>query len=73
MAQTSRIKTPFKQHLHRFRLGALPIISFVACVALTLWLWERQVSVGSILGEVEAHTAADGAPLLFFAGEYRTS
>ena len=26
-----------------------------------------------IVGEVEAHTAADGAPLLFFAGEYRTS
>ncbi len=26
-----------------------------------------------IIGEVEAHTAADGEPLLFFAGEYRTS
>jgi flavin reductase (DIM6/NTAB) family NADH-FMN oxidoreductase RutF len=26
-----------------------------------------------IVGEVEAHTAADGAPLLFFGGEYRTS
>jgi flavin reductase (DIM6/NTAB) family NADH-FMN oxidoreductase RutF len=26
-----------------------------------------------IVGEVEAHTAADGAPLLFFSGEYRTS
>ena len=26
-----------------------------------------------IVGEVEAHTAADGAPLLFFAGEYNTS
>jgi 3-hydroxy-9,10-secoandrosta-1,3,5(10)-triene-9,17-dione monooxygenase reductase component len=26
-----------------------------------------------IIGEVEAHTAQDGAPLLFFGGEYRTS
>jgi flavin reductase (DIM6/NTAB) family NADH-FMN oxidoreductase RutF len=26
-----------------------------------------------IIGEVEAHTAEDGAPLLFFGGEYRTS
>jgi flavin reductase (DIM6/NTAB) family NADH-FMN oxidoreductase RutF len=26
-----------------------------------------------IVGEVEAHTAARGTPLLFFAGEYRTS
>jgi flavin reductase (DIM6/NTAB) family NADH-FMN oxidoreductase RutF len=26
-----------------------------------------------IVGEVEAHTATDGAPLLFFAGEYRSS
>jgi len=26
-----------------------------------------------IVGEVEAHTAVDGSPLLFFSGEYRTS
>lgn len=26
-----------------------------------------------IVGEVEAHTAAEGAPLLFFGGEYRAS
>ena len=26
-----------------------------------------------IVGEVEAHTAQDGLPLLFFSGEYRTS
>ena len=25
-----------------------------------------------IIGEIEAHTVRDGAPLLFFAGEYRT-
>ena len=54
MAQSSRIKTPFKQHLHRFRLGALPVISFIGCVMLTLWLWNRQVTVGSLLGEIEA-------------------
>jgi 3-hydroxy-9,10-secoandrosta-1,3,5(10)-triene-9,17-dione monooxygenase reductase component len=26
-----------------------------------------------IIGEVQAHTAGEGAPLLFFGGEYRTS
>ena len=26
-----------------------------------------------IVGEVEAHSASEGAPLLFFGGEYRTS
>ena len=26
-----------------------------------------------IIGEVEAHRAGDGAPLMFFGGEYRTS
>ncbi len=26
-----------------------------------------------IIGEVQAHTADDGAPLLFFGGQYRSS
>jgi 3-hydroxy-9,10-secoandrosta-1,3,5(10)-triene-9,17-dione monooxygenase reductase component len=25
-----------------------------------------------IIGEIEAHTARDGSPLIFFSGEYRT-
>ncbi len=53
MAHTSRIRTPFKQHLHRFRLSVLPAISFVICVIFTLWLWQRQSDNGTVVGEVE--------------------
>ena len=75
MAQSSRIKTPFKQHLHRFRLGALPVLSFFLCVVVTLWLWERQASVGSFIGEIESQTViitagANGELLAQESGEY---
>lgn len=55
MAHTSRIRTPLRQHWNRFRLGALPILSFLLCIAVTLWLWQRQAMYGSIVGEVEAY------------------
>jgi multidrug resistance efflux pump len=51
---TSRIRTPFKQHLHRFRLSILPALAFVTCTVVTLWLWNRQGGMGSVVGEVEA-------------------
>ena len=41
------------QHWHRFRLGALPIISFVLMVLLTLALWEKQAYNGSVIGEIQ--------------------
>ena len=71
MAHTSRIPTPLKQHWNRFRLGALPIISFIACVILTLYLWERQARYGSLVGEVEASQweVAAGADGLLVAPE----
>ena len=53
MPQSSRIPTPIKQHWHRFRLGALPVISFLLCVLLVLTLWERQAYNGSVVGEVQ--------------------
>lgn len=55
MPQTSRIPTPLKQHLLRFRLGVLPAVAFGFCVLLTLWLWDRQATPGSVVGEVEAY------------------
>ncbi len=58
MAQSSRIPTPLKQHWYRFRVGTLPLISFLGCVVLMLWLWERQAYHGSFVGEV-ATTSVD--------------
>jgi HlyD family secretion protein len=71
MAHTSRIHTPLKQHWNRFRLGALPVLSFIACVILTLFLWERQARYGSLVGEVEAAQweVAAGADGLLVAPE----
>ncbi|MCA9171056.1 MAG: hypothetical protein KDB23_25460, partial [Planctomycetales bacterium] len=54
MPHTSRIKTPLKQHLHRFRLSVFPAIWFLFCVAITLYLWQRVARVGSIVGEIAA-------------------
>ncbi len=55
MAHVSRIPTPFKQHWNRFRLGWLPIISFLLCVAVALILWRHQAQLGTVVGEVEAY------------------
>lgn len=55
MAHVSRIPTPFKQHWNRFRVGLLPILSFLFCIALTLWLWQRQAQFGTVVGEVESY------------------
>lgn len=54
MAHVSRIPTPFKHHWNRFRVGLLPILSFLFCIALTLWLWQRQAQLGTVVGEVES-------------------
>lgn len=54
MSSSARIKTPLKQHLLRFRLGALPLIAFFGSVFLTLWLWERQANTGTVVGEIAA-------------------
>lgn len=56
MAQSARIPIPMKQHLLRFRVSILPGIAFLFCVVLTLWLWQRQATVGSIVGEVETYS-----------------
>jgi multidrug resistance efflux pump len=48
------IRTPWPQRLTWYRQTALPIISFVACVLLTGWLWQRQGQMPGCIGEVEA-------------------
>ena len=53
MPQSSRIPTHMKQNLHRFRLGVLPAVWFLCCVVVTLWLWERAATRGTVFGEVE--------------------
>ncbi|MCP4194597.1 MAG: HlyD family efflux transporter periplasmic adaptor subunit [Planctomycetaceae bacterium] len=74
MPQSSRIPTPIKQHWHRFRLGALPVISFLLCVAVVLTLWERQAYNGSFVGEVQSDrmdVIADlSGELTYPGGEY---
>ncbi len=54
MAHVPRIRTPLRQHWNRFRLGALPVICFLACIAATLWLWERPGTRSSLVGEIQA-------------------
>ena len=53
MERGDRIRTPLKQRWRRFRYGVLPPLSFLACVALTLWLWQRQGQLPNAIGEVE--------------------
>lgn len=47
-----RIRTPIAQRWHRFRQSVLPVICFVGCAGLTLWLWDRQARMGNGVGEV---------------------
>ena len=53
MTSGKRISIPWKQRWQRFRYSVLPLLSFVACVALMLWMWSREVHVASTVGEVE--------------------
>ena len=68
MTSGKRISIPWKQRWQRFRYSVLPLLSFVACVALMLWMWSREVHVASTVGEVEWQrfdvTAGAGGKLL---------
>lgn len=57
MFSRDRIPIPWKQRWQRFRYSVLPMLSFVACVAVTLILWGRQVRLMSVVGEVERRQA----------------
>lgn len=54
MAGPSRIRTPLIQRWHRFRQQMLPIVCFIGCVMLTLWLWQQQARMGNATGEIYA-------------------
>jgi multidrug resistance efflux pump len=49
-----RVPIPWKQRWQRFRHGTLPLVCFLASVAVTLWLWDRQGQLPNAVGEVEA-------------------
>jgi multidrug resistance efflux pump len=53
MDNGKRIPTPLKYRWRRFRYNALPVLSFLACVGVTLWLWDRQGQMPNAVGEVE--------------------
>jgi len=54
MTATQRIPIPWKHKWRRFRYSVMPVLSFVVCVGLTLWLWDRQGQLPNAVGEVEA-------------------
>ena len=54
MVRREVISTPWSHKWRRFRYGVLPLVSFLACVALTVWLWQRQGRQLDAVGEVEA-------------------
>ncbi|NLS94455.1 MAG: HlyD family efflux transporter periplasmic adaptor subunit [Planctomycetaceae bacterium] len=48
------IPIPLGRRLQRLRYSALPMASFVVCVFLAGWLWQRQGLLPNSVGEVEA-------------------
>ncbi len=54
MAKKRRIQTPISQHWNHFRTGLLPLIAFLACIWVTMSLWERRANQGTIVAEAEA-------------------
>lgn len=48
-----RIKIPWSLRYRRARDRFVPIVAFIACAALTIWLWDRHTATLIIVGEVE--------------------
>jgi hypothetical protein len=63
MADSRRIPTPFVYRWRRFLQRILPFIIFVVCVALTMWLWNRQSQLGNAVGTVGAVFVDVPAPI----------
>lgn len=73
MPRKPRIRTPILQWWRRLRYQYFPYLTFVASVALVLYLWQRQVAGPNAVGEVfalrmDATSAADGT-LIELPGE----
>jgi len=45
------IPTPWPQRLRGFRRSVLPGASFLVCVVVMFWLWERQGQMPNAVGE----------------------
>ncbi|MCY2951376.1 MAG: HlyD family efflux transporter periplasmic adaptor subunit [Planctomycetota bacterium] len=56
LAELPRIRTPWKQQWRRIRYQLLPVVSMLACVLLTGWLWNRRVGTISMIGEAHVKT-----------------
>ncbi len=54
MANRNVIPTPWAHKLRRFRYSAMPLLSFIGCVVLMMWMWQRQGRQPNAVGEVEA-------------------
>jgi multidrug resistance efflux pump len=52
MANRAPIPVPLAQRWKAFRLGVLPVLSFVAACALGVMLWNRQLVTTTVVGEV---------------------
>jgi multidrug resistance efflux pump len=54
MAPRDVIRTPWSRRFRRIRYHVLPLASFVGCLVLTWWMWQRQGEQPNAVGEVEA-------------------
>ncbi len=54
MVKKRRIPTSWSHWWRRLRSQLLPLVSFVACTAAMIWLWDRQEQIPNAIGEVEA-------------------
>jgi multidrug resistance efflux pump len=48
------IPTPWKRRWTRFCYRGVPVLGFVGCLVMTLWLWQRQGRMPMLQGEVVA-------------------
>ena len=53
MSSDRRIPIPFRHRVRRFQYSVLPAVIFIASLAVTCWLWDRQRRLPNAVGEVE--------------------
>ncbi len=54
IARGGRIPIPWSNRWRHVRQRLLPMVTFLGCLLLVLWLWERQGQQPNAVGEVEA-------------------
>lgn len=53
-SKQGRIPVPFSQRLRRARYRLVPLLTFAAAVAGTVWLWGRQTAMPNAIGAIDA-------------------